>query len=409
MELPGLAKILEQFGAAPVSTSVERCLRRRHKDAACRLCLEACPVQAIVDNDPVTLEIERCLGCGLCLHLCPTGVFEQSSKEEDRLLTVLASLTDGHLELVCPRQTEGVSRVETTHIVQTKRCLAALSLPLLLDIAAQSDSVQQGKEKEASGPRQIWLNDQLCVQCPLGAVHAYIDQTVGLANYLLSIFGRQASFFTYQRQPEMLGEPRERSVVQGDEPRYSRRDFFGSLRQTARETAAVVLIETLSQPQEEGPLPVEKRLPHRLPPGRRHLRRALAKLGEPAVAKVPAKSLPLAAVEIGEDCSACGLCARFCPTSALTFAADEAHFVLNFTALDCLDCAICSLICPEGTVTFADQVETHLLVDPSPKPLLAGQLISCTRCGTLVAARGDEAPCFVCRRRPAGFSLVGLG
>ncbi len=38
----------------------------------CRLCVEACPVEAIVmENDKAKVDTDRCTECGLCVKECP--------------------------------------------------------------------------------------------------------------------------------------------------------------------------------------------------------------------------------------------------------------------------------------------------------------------------------------------------
>lgn len=58
-------------------TTPERC-------KGCRLCIRACPVDAITIMDkanqkgylPVEIDHEKCIGCGMCYQVCPDSVFE---------------------------------------------------------------------------------------------------------------------------------------------------------------------------------------------------------------------------------------------------------------------------------------------------------------------------------------------
>lgn len=393
LRLGGLTGIVDQFEEAPVSLAPEWCLRRRHKEVPCRRCLEACPTQAITEGEPVALDAERCVGCGLCLHLCPTGAFTGPDGRAGKLPDILASLSDGRVELACGRKDRlALTRAEVSYVVEVKPCLAALSMPTLLAAV-----VLRTASDPAGRTGVLWLNDEPCVDCPIGSVQGDVQRTAEEANRLLAVFGLGPSVFTYRGSPESLArEPQERLVVQGDLPRYSRRSFFGSLRsQTLRALASVV-----AESRQEEPLPaVEDKLPQRLPKGRRTLARVLTWPGPPAVGRIDTTGLPFGAVRIGEGCSACALCARFCPSGALAFAGNEGHFAIVFVAVHCLDCAICSLVCPAGVVVLEPEVEARQLVAGTPQTLWSGRLSPCQVCGIPCSAGHDEPLCFVCRRR----------
>jgi Na+-translocating ferredoxin:NAD+ oxidoreductase subunit B len=42
--------------------------------SACEIYIERCQVYAMTGNEEgITLERDRCIGCGLCVSTCPTG------------------------------------------------------------------------------------------------------------------------------------------------------------------------------------------------------------------------------------------------------------------------------------------------------------------------------------------------
>jgi ferredoxin len=386
-------RIAEQFEAAPVRVAPERCLRRRHKEAPCRRCLEACPTQAITEGDQIALDAKRCVGCGLCVHLCPTETFRGSAGSAGKLLKVLGALSDGSVEFACDRKDSlGLTRAEVSHVVKVKACLGTLSLPTLLAAAAQ------GATNDRSGSAaRLWLNDEPCLDCPIGSVQSEIRRTVEATNRLLVAYGWGPSVFTYSGWPELLaGESQERPVVQGDLPLYSRRDFFSSLRSQAQGALVSAMVEKL--PVETGQ-DVEYKLAHRVPSGHRSLARILTRLGQPLPERLETAGLPFGAVSIRGDCTACGLCARLCPSGALSFVDDEEFFVINFNAVDCLDCTICSLICPADAVVFEPELDPRQLAANVPQILRAGKLAPCQKCGTPCATEHDEPLCYVCHQR----------
>jgi Fe-S-cluster-containing hydrogenase component 2 len=52
-------------------------------------------MQAITEeNDKVSLNADRCIGCGLCVSTCPTGALSLVRKPESALKDVPATLYD---------------------------------------------------------------------------------------------------------------------------------------------------------------------------------------------------------------------------------------------------------------------------------------------------------------------------
>ncbi len=58
-----------------------------YKKSQCRLCIEACPVEDCMrfEGDSVSVDDEKCVGCGICTNACPSGAL------------VLEELSDGEL------------------------------------------------------------------------------------------------------------------------------------------------------------------------------------------------------------------------------------------------------------------------------------------------------------------------
>ena len=402
LNLDTISVILDVFGGGAVSVQAEHCLNTRHKDAGCRLCVDACPTEAI-ELRPICphLDADRCVSCGLCLHCCPTDVFTQRGAPETILAETVSLLSDNALALVCPQHDDpATTAAPVSAIVQHKRCLASLSAPRLMEL---SDG----------GRRTIWLDDSPCAACPIGRAQPAIARTATVTNRLLQAFDRRPAIRTHCSNPDTRhDEAVPRPVIDGDQPELSRRGFFSALRQLTRRTAATVIAEMQPTPRSSGPVPVDQRLPHRIPPSRGRLFRQLTRLGTPADEPVETADIPFAAVVVDRDaCSACGLCARFCPTGALSLAADDETFVLYFRAAVCIDCGICALACPEDAVSFGSQVAGVALIEGNPQPLVAGNLAACVGCGVPTAVRGGEAGqpeggprCYVCRRvtSPAG-------
>lgn len=110
------------------------------------------------------------------------------------------------------------------------------------------------------------------------------------------------------------------------------------------------------------------------------------------------------AFERTDPSAGCDLCARYCPTGALSFTTsgndETAHwFTLGFRADLCIDCAICVPACPEQAISYGDTLDADALTRPTWSELASGPLIACSACGMLTAPRRDDQTtrCFSCR------------
>lgn len=392
---------LPPFEGQPVSLQVEQCLNGRHKDAGCRRCADACPAQAITlhpqnersPHGPLLpqLNVEACVRCGLCLHACPTDVFSQSDPPEVKLAQTISNLSDAPLALICLQHPDPANTAAPVAVVvRHQRCLGSLSLSHLIDLSH-------------NGQRELWLDDTPCVACPIGHVQPRIVQTAVAANRLLQAFSCPPAIHTSLSQPERLAaETSPKPLFEGNQPKLSRRGLFSALGKVAQ--PAEPHTNPSSQPPTSGPVPVSQRLPHHLPASRGRLRQQLAQLGEPVEQPVETASLPFANIKIDANaCSACRLCARFCPTEALRFVADAESFGISFKAALCLDCDICAVACLENAVNFESQLMASALISEERRWLAVGRLVACAGCGELTARHGDDAIgqlfCYSCRER----------
>jgi ferredoxin len=236
------------------------------------------------------------------------------------------------------------------------------------------------------------------------------------ANNLLAAFARPASIHTHTLDSQHLfAEARLLPLTEFSEPQVSRRGLFTTLGKVIQQRATEVIENLPEQPA--GPLPVEQRLPSRLPPSRKHLNEHLAELLSVSPAQLPdddelpAADIPYGQVQIDTAlCSGCNLCARFCPTGALTFTAattevdaeTPAPFTLTFQTNLCLDCDICVIACPEDALSLAESIPGEAIRHPQPQTLMAADLVPCANCGVPTHPLASDAPalCYICRARP---------
>lgn len=390
--------ITDYFSGDEISLHAQRCLNTRFRQIGCTICTDACPVEDAITLKPGPAPIfnaEACIHCGLCLHACPTNAFTRPDPTLNRLPQTTAVLPVTAVSLVCPEHPDP-AHGHTAVAVQTKRCLAALSPAHLLPLTQQEHA--------------IVLDDSHCADCPIGSVHPYIEQSVARTNAWAETLGEFSPIRLQSQQPADVPVV-PRSVVDVDRPPVSRRGFFKSISQLGKESVGAVLAEDPVDPASLGRfVPVSERLPHFVPAQRARilsfLDSKLETVPEPAPLPHDTDSaLPVLDVVVSpEKCTACGLCARFCPTGALTFPSDEKRFALGFHPALCLgdDCGICEVACPEDAISLAKITPTPTVLSKKPRYLAAGELTKCSMCGQPIAA-GDEHPstCYACRPHKA--------
>ena len=371
----------------------DQCLNTRHESAGCRRCVSACPTAAITLGVRVpAIEAAACVRCGACVPVCPTDAVTAGDAPERRLLDACQKIVGGAVTVACVANPHPTANSGGGATVLHGRCLASLSVEQLIGLTRE-------------GTRRIELDMSCCERCPIGSASARVIAAVETVKALIPVGEATVGLVGL---PGMGGvAPAKGTVaafVDSKRPSISRRSLFSAMKIRA-ESAVQRGRDIAPLPFRRSSGPVMARLPQSIPGSRRRLLRRLHHLGPGDGIAVPAVRVPFADVLIASSCSACGLCARYCPTGALSFvttaspAGSADRFALSFQIGACIDCGICAVACPEKAVTFETTIDTARINHPLSIELYEGTLTTCSSCALVTAATDGPEParCFSCR------------
>jgi formate hydrogenlyase subunit 6/NADH:ubiquinone oxidoreductase subunit I len=125
-----------------------------------------------------------------------------------------------------------------------------------------------------------------------------------------------------------------------------------------------------------------------------------------------AAPLPLsgfAALSVAEGCTACGACARVCPTGALALVVDEEEYRLTFAPQACIGCGMCAHMCaPAGLTVSSHPSFAEVFESAAVWTLQEGAVARCQRCRAPYPAATGSDFCPICdfrRRNPFGSTV----
>jgi ferredoxin len=353
--LDRIVDILSHLQSPAIRVNPHQCTRVRHRRSTCTRCADACPTQAITWHESLKVESAKCIDCGICATVCPTGALEAQAPTNAELLgQIKARVAENRsVAFACPRYLE-TTRVPSAQVVQVK-CLGRLDESILFGAVAE-------------GAPSVTLLDGACADCPHAIGRTIAAQTAQRTNALLSAFGiARQIVFDARRLLAAETQPSVATPADG----MSRRAFFDFLRrETIKVTAATVsgVLSSQETPSTaEAKLPVGG-LPTRIPAKHQMLLTALRRIGKPVIAEW--SSGIWGQFGFNEKCNGCQMCAFFCPTGALSKLEQDGKLGVAFKPALCTDCRLCQELCHLDGVTLSPTIDLNQIVNEAVVPLL---------------------------------------
>ena len=374
-----LLALAERWGEAltskPFGFMSDRCLHSADKFAACTACYDVCPADAIQPGEPPAFVGESCQACRACLPVCPTGAFT-ADDEVQALLHCAGRSGRKTCEVVCGLNPFVEVGVAGATAVRVRGCLAGLGGAAYLGL------VSQGIEKAV-------VRLDACADCPWSQLQSQIEAQVEQAQSLLALWGWAAAVHCFDEAADGWGK---RPFWNAASPPVSRRDLFRS--QAAEKKPET---DTSSAPNQFFERVRFLRVLKHLPPPTENLDTSLL------------AGWGFALLAVNDDCTACGVCARACPTGALQMETAESSYQLIFSPQICLACDICSHVCAPNAITLThDPTFGQVFAGEVDQVVQQGCLTSCSKCRAPFAARADIDLCPVCefrRQNPFGSAM----
>ncbi len=346
----------------------ELCLRSCHKKSSCRLCSERCPAGAISLGESPQIDRSLCSGCGVCINLCPTGVFHLRDLSYESLL---AQVKKGEVaEFTCSLSASNESGLKVP-------CLGYLNEAVFvgaIDYGAQA----------------VKLNIARCKGCKHALGLRVAVESMKRANRIMALFGLPEKVIASAR-----GLDDNHSF--GESQLYSRREFFAYFQGETKMRVATV-IDGMDSGGETAAA-TRATLEPKLPVKRALLLKHIKKLGKPVTDQARANGLPFARIKISDSCDDCGMCVTFCPTGALRSYDKGDKRVIDFSLENCLACGLCAEICPQASIAYSVSINPWDIVTDARMILMEHKTSACAECGQTYIAVSGSMLCLNCRKK----------
>jgi len=329
----------------------------------CERCVSACPAGALqtqegIPGAPPALDASRCGACSACLDICPSGALSLDGHDPGPLAEQMRALLNGGDGSTAPSLVISCrSAAEPLHHLGERDGLPrwlVLELPCLGGVG----SAWHLAALAAGAPAVQVLPCERCMD------RGSLTKELSFTRRLLTALGDADADRRVGVLPTAV--PRLRRAVQAAGGLTALVDGTG--------TDLMPAPDALETPARAAAWAVGV------------LRAATAGAGQdqqlrPRVIEGPGS--PLGILRAAQGCTACGVCARDCPTQALTLSAGCTDLVLDPSA--CTGCGVCAETCPEGVLDVVMGVDLDLLAHGCV-PIARVTASTCPDCGEIVPA-----------------------
>lgn len=316
------------------------CINSRQSKLTCEACVRACPAGVIVKPEQGKVDWERCIGCGVCGAVCPSGAFGFVPSMDEK----------GARALSCGKQRVILGcTLASGEADQKAWCLSAYRWEMIAALAL-------------TGRVEIIRGD--CEGCERAKTLACFEETL-------------------QRVCDYLGEARfDQQVTLHDAgeaaPRgVTRRELFTGVFSGMREAGQNMQeIRTLGRDAQD-------------------LRLQLIRRAEKTEKSEAA--LGWVQPDFTDACWGCGICEKICPNKAIEMESKNGVFRVVCYPVLCSGCGACAAVCPEKAIAGVKEIRLAQSVKRVQKTVAADV---CTECGAAVKPGSGQTMCLRCRVKP---------
>ncbi len=326
-------------------------------DAACSLCVQACPRNAL-SNSGRHIEVSRleCDGCGNCLAACPKDAIRLPGSSlaeiEAQIGALLATdstrsngdLAERRVMFTCRKSIPAIEKAGPAGVSASSNWL-----PVVVPCAGMVPA-SCILRCLASGAR---VGLTACGDACLPGRRAVVEERVDYCRELLRTMGHSPGLISLLGLAFEAGQIEENALPQGPEAAAPLDGMFGP--------AALGMA----------------------------LRALKLESGSPATFTLEHPGSPAGVVEVEPElCAMCGVCAEACSTGALTIQRDGERVELVFDGSRCVACEECVLVCPEsvaGAIAMKWTTDFARLTG-EPVTLCRDQETRCVACGAPIAS-----------------------